>query len=282
MEDTPEKVYFEPTQSIEHEVKSAPIQLSKEDVIKDVTENVTENVSEDVTKDVTTDVTPDVTKDVTKDEKNDEDSYSDSGLKSECSKAVSHEYDSELTVEEEEVEDITSSRIDVRCKDPTLEDKNSEMKSEVTIVSGAMKTVTPDVSTKEVVETNVTKDVTNESKNLDSSVETAPSEPAVSDVTTPVTNVETNVTKVDKKDDTLSAIADSKSECSSELNQQQVSSKYHLAEVKVEVKPDVKPEMKFILKTQTTPSLSSSSTMIIDNVESTTSIESNLNQVEEG
>ena len=36
------------------------------------------------------------------------------------------------------------------------------------------------------------------------------------------------------------------------------------------------------LQTQTTPSLSSSSTMIIDNVESTTSIESNLNQVEEG
>jgi len=252
MENTPEKVYFEPTQSIEHEVKSAPLQLSKVDGAKDATENVSENVSEDVTNDVTTDVTADVTTDVTKDEKNDEDSSSDSGLKSECSKAVSHEYDSELTVEEEEVEDITSSRIDVRCKDPTLEDKKSEMKSEVTNVSGATVTenVTPDVTTKEVVETNVTKDVTTESKNLDSSVEAVPSMPVESDVTTPVTNVETNVTKVDKKD----AIADSKSECSSELNQQQ---------------------------TQTTPSLSSSSTMIIDNVESTTSIESNLNQVEE-
>ena len=238
MEDTPEKVYFEPTQSIEHEVKSAPVELSKEDVAKDiaqdVSENVTENVSEDVANDVTTDVTAEVKKDVTKDEKNDEDSSSDSGLKSECSKAVSHEYDSELTVEEEEVEDITSSRIDVRCKDPTLEDKNFEMKSEVTNVSGAMVTenVTPDVTTKEVVKTNVTKDVTTESKNLESSVETAPSEPAESDVTTPVTNVQTNVTKVNKKDDTLSAIADSKSECSSELNQQQVSFKYYLALMK--------------------------------------------------
>ena len=260
------------------------------DGAKDATENVSENVSEDVTNDVTTDVTADVTTDVTKDEKNDEDSSSDSGLKSECSKAVSHEYDSELTVEEEEVEDITSSRIDVRCKDPTLEDKKSEMKSEVTNVSGATVTenVTPDVTTKEVVETNVTKDVTTESKNLDSSVEAVPSMPVESDVTTPVTNVETNVTKVDKKD----AIADSKSECSSELNQQQVSFKYYemisevrpevKPEMKPEVKPEVKPEIKFILKTQTTPSLSSSSTMIIDNVESTTSIESNLNQVEEG
>merc|ERR1712012_812092 len=175
--------------------------LSKVDGAKDATENVSENVSEDVTNDVTTDVTADVTTDVTtdvtKDEKNDEDSSSDSGLKSECSKAVSHEYDSELTVEEEEIEDITSSRIDVRCKDPTLEDKKSEMKSEVTNVSGA--TVT-DVTTKEVVETNVTKDVTTESKNLDSSVEAVPSMPVESDVTTPVTNVETNVTKVDKKD----------------------------------------------------------------------------------
>merc|ERR1719447_744076 len=90
-----------------------------------------------------------------------------------------------------------------------------------------------------------------ESKNLDSSVEATPSEPVKPDVTTPVTKVETNVTNIDTKDDTLSA---TKSECSSELNQQQ---------------------------TQTTPSLSSSSTMIIDNVESTTSIESNLNQVEE-
>merc|ERR1719447_2030879 len=90
-----------------------------------------------------------------------------------------------------------------------------------------------------------------ESKNLDSSVEATPSEAVKPDVTNPVTKVETNVTNVDTKDDTLSA---TKSECSSELNQQQ---------------------------TQTTPSLSSSSTMIIDNVESTTSIESNLNQVEE-
>ena len=128
---------------------------------------------------------------------------------------MSHEYDSELTVEDE-VEDITSSRIDVRCKDPTVEDKNSEMKSEVTNVSGATENVSPDVTTKENVETNVTKDVTTESKNLDSNVDAAPSESVESNVTTPVTNVET-------KDDTLSAIADSKSECSSELNQQQVS-----------------------------------------------------------
>ena len=40
-----------------------------------------------------------------------------------------------------------------------------------------------------------------------------------SDVTTPVTNVDT-------KDDTLSAIADSKSDCSIKLNQRQVSSEY--------------------------------------------------------
>ena len=219
MEDTPEKVYFEPTQSIEHEVKSAPSQLPKEDVAKDVTENVSEDVSKDVKTDVTADVTADVTsqvlKDVTKDEKNDEDSSSDSGLKSECSKTVSHEYDSELTVEDE-VEDITSSRIDVRCKDPTVEDKNSEMKSEVTNVSGATENVSPDVTTKENVETIVTKDVSTESKKLDPSVDAAPSELVESNVATLVTNVET-------KDDTLSLIADSKSECSSELNQQQVS-----------------------------------------------------------
>ena len=59
--------------------------------------------------------------------------------------------------------------------------------------------------------------MTTESKSPDSSVEAKASEPVESDVTTPVTHVGT-------KDDTLSAIADSKSECNSELNQQQVSS----------------------------------------------------------
>ena len=240
MEDTPEKVYFEPTQSIEHEVKSAPIQLSKDDGAKELIESATEIVSEDVNKDATSDVTADVTAnvtaEVTKDVTKDEDSSSDSGLKSECSKAVSHEYDSELIVEDE-VEDITSSRIDVRCKDPTIEEKNSEMKSEVTNVSGATVTenVTPDETSKDVVETDVTKNVTIESKNLDSSVGATPSEPAKPDVTTPVTKVETNVTNVDTEDDTLNA---TKSECNSELNQQQVS-----FQMITGVKPKMKPEV---------------------------------------
>ena len=44
------------------------------------------------------------------------------------------------------------------------------------------------------------------------------------DIFLPESDVTTPVTHVDTKDDTLSAIADSKSECNSELNQQQVSS----------------------------------------------------------
>ena len=151
MEDTPEKVYFEPTQSIEHEVKSAPIQLSKDDGAKEFTESATENFSEDV---------------------------------------------SGATVTEN---------------------------------------VTPDETSKDVVETDVTKNVTIESKNLDSSVGATPSEPAKPDVTTPVTKVETNVTNVDTEDDTLNA---TKSECNSELNQQQVS-----FQMITGVKPKMKPEV---------------------------------------
>ena len=219
MDDTPEKVYFEPTQSIEHEVKSTPLQPSENDATKDATEIVTENVTKDIVKEVVQDVTSEMTVDVAKD--TNEDSSSDSGLKSEYSKEVSPV---ELTVEDE-VEDITSSRIDVRCKDPTAipETEKSEVQSEVTNVSGANENAAQDVTSapNQTAESDVTKDVTT---NLESSSKAATPTDTIdvkklSDSATSVTNVEANVTNLGNKDETLSA--DTKSE-SSALNQQQV------------------------------------------------------------